>query len=148
MDGLPLNQPTSLVDIINVVNYKDVERIEILTGPQASMYGTRAAGGAIVIYTRNGSDESYTARKEAQLSFVGYHKSLDFDAYKRTVPKKITKMEGIPATVYWNPVVKTDKEGKATIQFETPKEQGSLFLDVQGITEDGKKGTVKTIWPL
>ncbi len=148
VDGLPLVQPTSLVQIINMVNYNDVERIEILTGPQASMYGSRAAGGAIVVYTRNGSDESYTARKEAQLSFEGYHRSLDFNAYKRTVPKKVSKTSGIPATVYWNPAVKTDEEGKATIQFETPSDQGSLFLDVQGITEDGKKGAVRTIWPL
>ena len=148
VDGLPLIQPTSLVQIINMVNYNDVERIEILTGPQASMYGSRAAGGAIIVYTRSGSDESYIARKEAQLSFEGYHKSLDFDAYRRAIPKRVSRSEGVPATVYWNPVVRTDKEGKATIQFETPKDQGSLFLEVQGITEDGKKGAVKTIWPL
>ncbi|TAI48343.1 TonB-dependent receptor [Flagellimonas allohymeniacidonis] len=146
LDGMPLIQPTSLVDIINLVNYRDVERIEIFYGAKAAIYGTRAAGGAIIIYTRNGSDENHIARKLAQLSYEGYHNSMDFEAYEQTVPKKILKAEGIPTTVYWNPVLKTDENGKAFIQFDTPKDIDTYYLDVRGITEDGKRGAVKTVW--
>ncbi|NAY93253.1 TonB-dependent receptor plug domain-containing protein [Muricauda sp. JGD-17] len=148
LDGLPLLQPTSLVQIINLVNYTDIERIEILTSPQASIYGSRAAGGAIVIYTRNGAGNNYVARKEAQLSFKGYHESMDFGEYQKSIPKKIKNADDVQRTLYWNPIVKTDEKGEAKIQFAKPENVDSIFFEAQVITPDGKRGMVKSIWSL
>jgi len=47
--------------------------------------------------------------------------------------------------LYWNPNLKTDQNGKATIEILVPKETDNVLLDIKGITEEGKKGTSKTL---
>ena len=41
-------------------------------------------------------------------------------------------------TLYWNPDVKTNAEGKATINFQTSDDMGNLRVQIEGITKDGK----------
>nr|WP_299343990.1 Plug domain-containing protein [Allomuricauda sp.] len=148
VDGLPLVKPTSLVQIINVVNYTDIERIEILAGPEASIYGSRAAGGAVIIYTRNGADKNYIARKEAQLNYRGYHESYDFVEYKKSTPRKIRNVPGMPTTLYWNPVLKTNENGEATVQFSKPESIETIYLNAKVISVKGKRGSAEVVWPL
>lgn len=53
LDGLPLNDPTGFAADLYDVDYNAVDRIEVLRGPAASLYGGAAAGGIINIVTRN-----------------------------------------------------------------------------------------------
>ncbi len=54
VDGVRINAPTTgAVDIADL-RADDVERIEILRGPQSSLYGSEAMGGVISIITRRG----------------------------------------------------------------------------------------------
>lgn len=54
VDGVRLNTPTSgAVDLADL-RADQVERIEILRGPQSSLYGSEAMGGVISIITRRG----------------------------------------------------------------------------------------------
>ena len=41
-------------------------------------------------------------------------------------------------TLYWNPSVKTDKEGKARVEFFSSDNKADYLINVQGITRDGK----------
>lgn len=41
-------------------------------------------------------------------------------------------------TLYWNPSVKTDKEGKARIEFWSSDNKADYEINVQGITKEGK----------
>ncbi|MEL6305736.1 MAG: TonB-dependent receptor plug domain-containing protein, partial [Bacteroidota bacterium] len=141
LDGLPLIQPTSLVQIMNIVNYNDIERIELLTGSQGAIYGARGAGGVIAIYTKDGNENGFVDRKEAQLQYEGYHESVTFDTYIQGVSKKIRQASGQTSTVYWNPVLKTNEEGEAIISFEIPKDSSALDIEIWGTTPDGKRGT-------
>ena len=45
-------------------------------------------------------------------------------------------------TLYWNPSLRTGKDGKATFDFFTSDEAGKYTLYIEGISSDGKKGTV------
>lgn len=56
MDGVRVNDASSgEFDFANM-HLAGIERIEILHGPQSTMYGTDAAAGVINIFTRKGSD--------------------------------------------------------------------------------------------
>ena len=45
-------------------------------------------------------------------------------------------------TLYWNPSVKTDIDGKAEIQFWTSDLPGNYIINIQGISGTGEKVTL------
>ncbi|RMG44477.1 MAG: TonB-dependent receptor [Candidatus Dadabacteria bacterium] len=57
IDGVPANDPGSPNRAYNFADLplSNVERIEVLRGPQAPLYGSDASGGVISIYTKRGS---------------------------------------------------------------------------------------------
>ena len=48
-------------------------------------------------------------------------------------------------TLYWNPSVKTDKDGKARIEFWSSDNKADYLINIQGISEDGKMLLVKKV---
>jgi len=149
LDGIPLSQApvemgtTPLADIMSMIPFTDVERIEILFGPQAAIYGTRSSGGAILIYTRNGGDENHYNRKEARLTFEGYHDSLSFETYQKRISGEKSKVE--TSTLYWNPSLNTDENGEAFIKMPNISKNKTIKVEIKAITSDGKSGSLQTI---
>ena len=123
------------------LNYTDIDRIEILESSEASLWGSRANQGVIVIYTRNGSDAEYLNRKNGQLTFSGYHNSLSFETYRNQILEKNRKMEN--SIVYWNPSLKTDANGEAYIPISLDDNQ-TIQIDIKAITPEGRSGSMKS----
>ncbi|MDT0622624.1 TonB-dependent receptor [Croceitalea vernalis] len=146
IDGFPLIQPTSLLDIINLISSADVERIEILYGAQAAIYGTRASGGAIVLYTRSAAGLDYINRKEGRLNFQGYYESLSFDSYSELLSKRPKKYEDKATTLFWNPNIQTDENGEAIVRFTPPIDYKNLKIKVSTVTEKGEIASTKLIF--
>lgn len=146
IDGFPLPQSSAkpsgqrtnpLREIMDLVTYVDIDRIEVLTGADAALYGSRASGGVILIYTRSGNMNDYYARKDGELTFSGYHESLDFDTY-RNAPTNRRRNQS--PTWYWNPSLRTDEKGEAVIQVDLPEQPGKIRFEATAMTPDGKKG--------
>ena len=58
IDGVKINSPSNgSVDISGIAT-SDIERIEIIKGPQSTLYGSEAMAGVINIITRQGADQS------------------------------------------------------------------------------------------
>jgi iron complex outermembrane recepter protein len=55
-DGIPINDPTGFAPDFFDINMADVERVEVLRGPAASLYGGSSSGGIINIVTKNSPD--------------------------------------------------------------------------------------------
>ena len=150
LDGMPLMKPpppwTSLSELMNSISYVDIERIELLFGAQAAIYGSRAAGGAIAIYTRSGAGLDYVNRKEGHLIFQGYFESPTFDSYVKHSIKRPKKYKSGISTLFWNPKIKTNKNGEATFSFSTPGTYNRLELKASTVTEKGKIGSVKVVF--
>ncbi len=144
IDGFPLDQSTRLIDIISLVPYTDVERIEILIGAEAAMYGTRSSGGVISIMTRSGSDQDYLARKDAQVSYKGFHESVDYDALKESKKRKSKNFTETSTTLYWNPDLRTDENGEASIRLNSSILNDQLKIEANAITENGLRGNLMT----
>ncbi len=49
----------TMVDINQAVNMNDIDKIEVIKGPGASIYGSDATGGVINIITRKGGEENH-----------------------------------------------------------------------------------------
>jgi iron complex outermembrane recepter protein len=57
LDGLPLNDPTGFAPDFYDVDWETVERIEVLRGPAAALYGGGSSAGVINIETQDGGDK-------------------------------------------------------------------------------------------
>ena len=57
LDGIPMNDPTSPQGGFDFANLTvdNIERIEVIRGPQSTLYGSDAMGGVINIITKKGS---------------------------------------------------------------------------------------------
>lgn len=59
LDGIPLNDPSSpnnAVDLSNLM-INNIERIEIIRGPQSVLYGPEAIGGVVQLFTKAGENK-------------------------------------------------------------------------------------------
>ncbi|MDP3876140.1 MAG: TonB-dependent receptor [Methylobacter sp.] len=57
VDGIKFGSVTSGTSPFQFIPLDQVERVEIIRGPQSSLYGSEAIGGVIQIFTRKGSQE-------------------------------------------------------------------------------------------
>lgn len=64
VDGIRANAFGGGIDL-SQVPLADVERVEVVRGPQSALFGADAIGGVVQIITRQGGDPTATARVEA-----------------------------------------------------------------------------------
>ena len=59
VNGMPINDPSSPGGAANLagIPLDNVERIEVVRGPQSSLYGSQALGGVVNIVTKSGTSE-------------------------------------------------------------------------------------------
>ena len=120
-----------------------IDRIEFFIGAEASIYGSRAGNGVIMVYTRNGSELEYINRKEGRLYFQGYKETPDFESYSTLLAKKPRRFNDQPTTVYWNPEIQTNENGEAVVRFKLPFETNKLRIKASAITPKGEIASVQ-----
>jgi TonB-dependent SusC/RagA subfamily outer membrane receptor len=137
------NEPLYLIDNVPVdvtavqtMNPMDVERIEVLKGPSAAIYGARGANGVIAIFTIRGR---FMIKGILKFDMLGFHRPREFYS-----PKYGTRfddlVEDYRTTLYWDPYIRTDSTGLAKISFYCSDVRSSFHIVVEGISEEGKIG--------
>jgi hypothetical protein len=120
----------------------NVESIEYIkkTSTDINMFGLRASEGVILITTKRGNDEP--ARDESNVKIIiplGYQVTKEFYSPVYKTGEQITgNIPDFRTTVYWNPNMNTQEDGKSDIRFYTSDSPESYALIIEGITEDGK----------
>ncbi len=67
--------------------------------------------------------------------FAGFNVPSTFEMEDYSV---VPPMEDFRRTLYWNPNVKTDKDGNATVEFYNNSSCTEISVSAEGMTEDGK----------
>jgi hypothetical protein len=62
-----------------------------------------------------------------------------------SVLDKVSRVPDFRNTLYWNPAVKTGKDGKASIEFWTSDLKTDFEVNIQGISTDGNAISIKKI---
>ncbi|WP_461450826.1 carboxypeptidase-like regulatory domain-containing protein [Mucilaginibacter sp.] len=134
-------------DEFNTLNINDIESIEVLrTGSSYAIYGSQAGkGGIIVITTKRGDDitrDSYKRPAPGIITYspVGYYKIRTFYSPQYDDPKTNQSIADQRSTIYWNPNIVTDKDGKASFQFFNAGNKGTYRVIIEGIDIDGNIG--------
>ncbi len=88
VDGVRINDPsaTSGFALLGDVLVNGIERIEVLRGPQSTLYGSDAIGGVVNILTLRGGEAPFAARVQAEGgSFDTYRLNLAANGTYRSV---------------------------------------------------------------
>jgi TonB-dependent SusC/RagA subfamily outer membrane receptor len=145
------NEPLYLIDGVTVsgvssvlaIPVEDIERIEILKGPSAAIYGSRGANGVIAIYTKRGM---FMKKGIIDLQMLGYSAPREFYQPKYEVDDdsqvKILKSSAI----YWAPEVRTGFSGQARISFHIPENTPKYRIIIEGISYEGHLGSTSILY--
>ncbi|MGZ3891522.1 MAG: carboxypeptidase regulatory-like domain-containing protein, partial [Mucilaginibacter sp.] len=128
------------------VSPTEIYSIEILrSGGYLAIYGSNASAGAIVITTKRGGEgtgyfSSQLPNGITTCRYTGFYKAKAFYTPKFTAPKKDTEAADLRSTIYWNPNILTDKDGKASFEYYNADTKGTYRVVVEGIDDEGKIG--------
>jgi len=159
MDGTPRNtrgpKPPAMAIIIdgiiidgnhlNDINANDIASIEVLrSGSYLAIYGSNAPGGALVVTTKRGGEDSRRVTPKPFLGllaypYVGYYKAKTFYAPKY-VANSNKQIPDLRNAVYWNPNMITKKDGTATMAYFNDDTKGIYRVVVEGIDDEGNLG--------
>ena len=123
---------------------EQVARIDLIDRNQTTYWGTNLKGGIIAITMKKGKAlaEAHAAMPSPDVSVVtplGYQTPAEFytptydteEKYRANTPDYRT-------TLYWNPVVKLDDLGQATVEFYTSDAPADYDISIEGVSRSGK----------
>lgn len=130
--------PTSDLEYVLDLNPGDIESIGIINAYKNLInMGLDGEVGIICINSKTGRVLPTIPDESTILTYSGYTLSKEF--YSPTYSDSDDdRLPDFRSLLYWNPDVKTDKNGEATVEFYTSDEIGSFEVNVQGITKDGR----------
>ncbi len=130
IDGVP----TYDVEMVKSIPVEQIDRVEVLKGPSAAIYGMRGANGVIAIYTKRGQ---YMRRGVIEFDMLGYSAPKTF--YQ---PRYDAASEpGRNYTLVWVPEIITSDAGTATLVIDKPGVEGDYRFVIEGISYMGHAGT-------
>ena len=135
--------------IIDEVTKRSLEPFPIFLDEVKSMYITENPSAylpflpmaltrdvvTIFLYTHWDSPQRKMSKGVRRTHFQGYNVPSTFEMEDYSL---IPPMEDFRRTVYWNPDVTADREGKATVEFYNNSSCRELYLSAEGITTDGR----------
>ncbi len=125
------------VGSVRVLNPIDVERIEIIKGPSAAIYGARGANGIVSIYTKRGK---FMKKGVLEFEIQAYQNPREFYS-----PRYGTEFDDLlpdnRKTLYWKPDLVTGQDGRAKLRFFTSDITGDFDVRIEGVSVKGKIGS-------
>ncbi|PJJ67497.1 TonB-dependent receptor plug domain-containing protein [Chryseobacterium geocarposphaerae] len=151
IDGIPTNSAG-----FRSINPNGINSMEVLKDAAAtSVYGNRGANGVIIINSKNGrgsnirfdiTPETYFAVKNIpndSLVSYEYSRQFSYPVYEST---NTAYRHDYREALYWNPVVETDKNGKAQIEFYQSDANSAFRIMTEGISANGLIGRDETTY--
>ena len=121
-----------------------IKRIDLIEGAEAAFWGHKDCSAIFSLTLKSGAElensvSSVPSIYVAVASPIGYQTPAEFYAPAYATEKARRSM--VPdyrTTLYWNPTVKLDDTGQATIEFYTSDAPADYDITIEGITQTGK----------
>ena len=139
VDGITTDK--SFIDVLNPC---DIEAIDVLRGAEATALVSGGGDAAISILTRRGNSNYDYGDEEAvgiiTKKYMGYNTPTEFYAPKYNIRVAEHEFADYRATLHWQPMVKTDANGKATVSFWVTDAATSVQVVAEGRSKTGRVG--------
>lgn len=133
--------PDEAQSVLQNISSEDVEIVEVLLMQSAFLFFGRREDtqGAIVITLKSGANfRKHPSRELVLFTKQGYTHPIEFyHPVYQTPEQKENEKPDIRTTVYWNPNLQTDENGKAVIRFYTPDNVIEPHLIIEGVSANG-----------
>ena len=123
IDGMKYADPE-----LDKMYVRELESIVVLRGAEGALFNS--VGNVIILTTRRGGNRGGDAAQENP-------EIIGIEPLGWQLPKAFIPTENA-ATLYWNPVVITDIQGHARIEFHRGESVRPLVLRIEGLTTDGR----------
>lgn len=146
INGMPVD-----VVALNGVMPSDVESIDIFMKDELGVVSrVHQNNGVVSIYTKSKQDlgermslsdieKLFPKANIVDLNPLGYMKEYSFYVPKYTTPES-QSVNDFRSTIYWNPTVVTDENGKASLEFYNADGRGTYRVVVEGFDASGNFG--------
>jgi len=125
-----------VVPDLDAVRPRNIESIELVL---------KAQSGLLYVTTKRVTDDDdvtygddYTGYKK--FSPRGFYKVREFYSPQYDDPKTNKEIADLRTTIYWNPMLQTDKDGNASFEYFNAGSKGNYKVVVEGIDNDGNIG--------
>lgn len=141
IDGTMQEAQANLLDNINT---GDIESVEVLDNMHSTaIYGSQGSAGLIIITLKRARKvNNYYHYSPGVVTYTpkGFYLAKEFYSPKYDNPHTNQEMADLRSTIYWNPTIVTDKDGKAAIEFFNADGKGTYRVVVEGIDAEGNLG--------
>ena len=132
------------INELDDINPYDIYSIEVLTSiSYLAIYGSNAPLGALIITLKHGADPVDITKVSVNglitYKFKGFYKAREFYSPKYNL-KDTARVTDDRKTIYWNPNIITDKDGKASFEYFNAGSPGTYRVVIEGIDVDGNLG--------
>ena len=129
-----------IYSILSTLHVDDITSISLVRGADASIFGVRGEGGAIVITLKTGVTlNAQAARGIVTYAPLGYSNSVEFYHPEYETPQeKNPSRADLRSTIYWAPSLQFDEKGNAVIEYYTPDSTAPEDITIEGIDEYGR----------
>ncbi|WP_267402430.1 MULTISPECIES: TonB-dependent receptor plug domain-containing protein [unclassified Chryseobacterium] len=150
VDGMPVE------NLNTTINPNDIGSITVLKDAAATaLYGSRASNGVVLVNSIGSggrgvkldiSPKSYFAVEAVRsdsLDGYNYTRQFSYPVYKTT---NTSYRYDYREAIYWNPVIETDKNGKAKIEFYNSDANTTFRIMTEGLSANGLLGRNETTY--
>lgn len=133
LDGVVYDAPRDDSSPLMHIPIREIDKIEYLVNESTSLFGTRAAGGVIAIFTKRGATFYENANTLSSVKLKGFEKFTDSKTQET-------------GTELWNPSFQILPH--QAYEFKMPKRRNTKrLLLIQGITYEGQSVVLYEVLP-
>jgi hypothetical protein len=139
LDNVPID-----ISMLNTIPVSTISSVDVFRGAEAAAFGSQGANGVIAFFTKQGNGIVTPPKGVFTFNFAGYHAAQEFYSPKYDVQKPEHVKPDSRVTIFWQPIIKTNAEGKASVSFYNPDPETTVHIQVEGMTIYGLPGVQKT----
>ncbi|MBE9511247.1 MAG: hypothetical protein IMY71_10235 [Bacteroidetes bacterium] len=134
--------PTFDKSFVLNLNPDDIETIEVINSfSKIRQFGFLGENGVIAIYTKKGTLTSADIPDNNIIEFQGCYNSREFYSPEYgNIPETDKSKPDLRSLIYWNPLVITDSDGKASVSFYNTDNNTTINAKIEGISYNGTPG--------